>query len=164
MNNRTMRPSVLLAATAAFVLSSCGSEPKPAASAEPAKKAEAPKPSDESRRFSKTNLLNTQVIEKELLGKSFMPGGTLAHYKKGKLEYDMFAAQLPSPTDAAILLLDWKKALNDAKLIPSFGGYFGDDTGRLVFVFVKGSWIAGTAGLPEKQADAQARVLAAELN
>ncbi len=93
-----------------------------------------------------------------------MPGGTLAHYKKGKLEYDLFAAQLPSPTDAAILLLDWKKALNDAKLIPSFGGYFGGDSGRPVFVFVKGSWIAGTAGLSEKQADAQARLLAAELN
>jgi len=159
-----MRPSVLLAAIAAFVASSCGSEPKPTASAEPTKKAEGPKPSDDSRRFSKTNLLNTQVIDKELLGKSFMPGGTLAHYKKGKLDYEMFAAQLPSATDAAILLLDWKKALNDAHLVPSFGGYFGDDAGRPVFVFAKGSWIAGTAGLPEKQADAQARILAAVLN
>jgi len=93
-----------------------------------------------------------------------MPGGTLAHYKKGKTEYDMFAARLSSPEDAAILLLDWKKVLADAKLIPSFGGYFGQDAGRPVFVFAKGSWIAGIAGLPEKQADQQARILAAELN
>lgn len=159
-----MRPSILFAAVATVLFSSCGSEPKPAAAVEPPKKAEEPKPINESQRFPKANLLNAQVIDKQLLGKSFMPGGTLAHYKKGKVEYDMFVAELPSPTDAAILLLDWKKGLSDSKLIPSFGGYFGDDEGRPVFVFAKGSWIAGIAGLPEKQADAAARVLAAELN
>ncbi len=98
------------------------------------------------------------------MGKPFMPGGTLARYKKGKKEYEMFVAKLATSTDAAILLLYWQKALADPKLIPSFGGYFGMDGGRPVFVFSKGAWIGGVAGLPEKEADAQARTLASRLD
>jgi hypothetical protein len=33
-----------------------------------------------------------------------------------------------------------------------------------VFVFTKGAWIAGVAGMPQKQADLQARLLAARLD
>jgi hypothetical protein len=155
-----MRPAPL--SILAILLISCSSPPKPAVT-EPVK-AEAPKPSDESAVFSKPNLAETKVVDKELLGKAFMPGGTLAHYKKGKKEYDMFVARLPTPTDAALLLLDWHKALADSKLVPSFGGYFGQDAGRPVFVFSKGAWIAGIAGLPEKEADLEGRTLASHLN
>jgi len=98
------------------------------------------------------------------MGKSFMPGGTLAHYKKGKIEFEMFATKFATSLDAAVLLPDWKKELTDPKLEPMFGGYFGQDAGRPVFVFSKGAWIAGIAGLPEKDADQQARALAARLN
>src|SRR5947209_3060622 len=146
------------------VLISCGSEPKPAASPVPAKKAEPPKPSDESSRFPKANLTGTEVVNQQLMGKAFMPGGTLAHYKKGRTEYDMFVVVMPSAYEAALLLLEWKHVLADSKLVPSFGGYFGTDGGRPMFVFPKGKWIAGVAGLGEKQADAQARLLAAELD
>jgi hypothetical protein len=145
---------------AALLLSSCGSQPKP----EPVTKAETPKPSDESARFVTANLVDTKVVDKELMGKPFMPGGTLARYKKGKKEYEMFVTKLATATDAAILLPDWRKALTDSKLVPSFGGYFGMDAGRPVFVFSKGAWIAGIAGLSEKEADAEARILAARLN
>ncbi len=145
---------------AVLLLTSCGSQPKP----EPVTKAETPKPSDESARFATANLVETKVVDKELMGKPFMPGGTLARYKKGKKEYEMFVTKLPTATDAAILLPDWRKALSDSKLVPSFGGYFGMDAGRPVFVFSKGAWIAGIAGLPEKEADAEARILAARLN
>ena len=93
-----------------------------------------------------------------------MPGGTMAHYKRGKLEYEMFVAKLASPDQAAMTLPDWRKALAGAKLIPSFGGYFGQDGERPVFVFSKGPWIAGISGLNEKQADAAARILAGRLN
>jgi hypothetical protein len=152
---------------AAFVvfLSSCDSKP-----ADPPKAAEAPKtlqalhPADESRRFPKVNLIGTIVVDKQLLGKPFMPGGTLGQYKKGKTEYDMFIAKTASATDAALLLPDWRKMLPDSKLIPSFGGYFGHDDGRPVFVFTKGAWIAGVAGLPQKDADVEARKLAAKLD
>jgi hypothetical protein len=104
------------------------------------------------------------VVGNQLLGKSFMPGGTLAHYRHGNIEYSMFIARLPTPQDAAFLLLDWNKALAGATLVPSFGGYFGQDAGRPVFVFAKGAWIAGVAGLHEKDADAAARTLAAHLD
>jgi hypothetical protein len=154
---------VLFLIAVAALLAACGSEPKQASS-EPARRAEPVRPADESRRFPQTNLVDTKVVDKELMGKSFMPGGTLAHYKKGKTEYDMFVAKLPSATDAAVLLPDWRKALADAKLVPSFGGYFGHDNGRPVFVFSKDVWVAGVADLPEKDADLQARALAARLN
>ena len=155
--------TVIVSAIAMVFLTSCGSEPKPVSS-EPAKQAEAPKPSDESQRFATANLVESKVVDKELMGKPFMPGGTLARYKKGKKEYEMFVAKLATATDAAILLPDWRKALTDSKLVPSFGGYFGQDAGRPVFVFTKGAWIAGIAGLPEKDADLEARTLAAHLD
>jgi hypothetical protein len=151
-----MRATLLIAL--ALILTSCSSEKK----ATPP--VETPKPHDESRRFPTANLVDTAVIDKQLLGKPFMPGGTLARYKKGKTEYEMFVAKLPTATDAAVILPDWRKALTDSKLIPSFGGYFGLDNDRPVFVFSKGPWIAGIVGLPEKDADAQARALAAKLD
>jgi hypothetical protein len=158
-----MRIHVLLLIGAAALLISCGAEPKPPAP-EPAKPAAASKPADESRRFPLANRVDTQVVDNQLLGKSFMPGGTLARYKRGKIEYSMFIAKMPTAQDAAFLLLDWNKALAGAKLIPSFGGYFGQDAGHPVFVFAKGAWIAGVAGLPEKDADLAARTLAAHLD
>ncbi|HTQ56053.1 MAG TPA: hypothetical protein VMI94_16410 [Bryobacteraceae bacterium] len=126
--------------------------------------ATAVKPADETRRFPLANRVNTEVVDKQLLGKSFMPGGTLAHYKKGKAGYRMFVARMPNAQEAAFLLLDWHKALAGAELIPSFGGYFGMDAGVPVFVFAKGTWIAGVAGLPKKEADLAARSLAAHLD
>jgi hypothetical protein len=146
------------------LLSSCDSNPAPATKAEPPRQVETPKPSDESRRFPKTNLVDTVVVEKQLLGKPFMPGGTLAQYKKGHTDFDMFIAKTASPTDAALILPDWRKALPDSKFVPSFGGYFGHDDGRPIFVFTKGAWIAGIAGLPQKDADAEARKLANALD
>lgn len=160
---RTMRSSVPPVLCFGILLISCGPEPKPAAT-EPPKAAATPTPSDESRRFPKNNLIETKVIEHQLMGQSFMPGGTLGRYKLGTTEYEMFIAKLASPGDAALLLPDWRRALSAAKLVPSFGGYFGLDAGRPVFVFSKGAWIAGIAGLPERAADAEARVLAAQLN
>ena len=121
-------------------------------------------PADESRRLPVPNRVKTEVVPKALLGKSFMPGGTLGTYKKGPKEYRVFVAKLKDPTTAAILLLDWKKALQGAKLVPRCGGYFGMDGGQPVFVFTRGAWMAGTVGLSEKEADAEARVLATRLN
>jgi hypothetical protein len=158
-----MRIPTIIVGAAMVLMSSCGSRPKPAAS-EPVKQADAPKPADESQRFSSANLVETKVVDKELMGKPFMPGGTLARYKKGKQEYEMFVAKLPTAVDAAILLPDWRKALTDSKLVPSFGGYFGQDAGRPVFVFTKNAWIAGIAGLSQKEADTEARTLAAHLD
>lgn len=157
---------MLAVAALAALLSSCDSKPAPEA-AKPAvapAPVEAPPPSDESRRFPKPNLVGTIVVQKQLFGKPFMPGGTQAHYKKGKTEYDMFIGKTASANAAATILPDWSHSLTDAKLVPSFGGYFGKDVGRPVFVFTKGAWIAGVAGLNQKEADQAARKLAAALD
>jgi hypothetical protein len=71
-----MRSSLLLAAV--ILLIGCGTDSKPTAT-EPARKAEPVKPADESRRFPQTDLVDTKVVSKELMGKSFMPGGTIGH-------------------------------------------------------------------------------------
>ncbi|HLY17079.1 MAG TPA: hypothetical protein VKR61_07630 [Bryobacteraceae bacterium] len=155
-------PLLLAAAGAATMLISCGSEPK-AAAPEPSTTA-AVKPPDETRRFPMANRVDTQVIDNHLLDKQFMPGGTLARYKQGQKEYSMFIAKLGNAQDAAFRLLDWNKALAGSKIEPAFGGYFGQDGGGPVFVFAKGAWLAGVAGLPEKDADLAARSLAAHLD
>ncbi len=145
-----------------LLLAACGSRsaPPPTASVQ---KAPPPKPADESRRFPLADRVDTRVVEDHLLDKQFMPGGTIAHYKKGKAEYDMFVAQATGGQDASSLLLDWSSALKDAKFVASFGGYFGEDSGRPVFVFSKGNWIAGVSGLPQKDADLAARGLATRI-
>jgi len=159
-----MRIRFSLLAAASLFLVSCGSESKPTAAPQPIQKPEAPTPPDESRRFPQQNLVDTKIVKAHLLGKTFMPGGTLAHYHKGKLDYEMFITKLATPTDAAILLPDWRKALTDVKPEPAFGGLFGPDAGRPVFVFTKGAWIVGIAGLSEKAADLQGRELASRVN
>jgi hypothetical protein len=120
-------------------------------------------PAQNTPRFPQANLVSVKAAPDHLLGKPFMPGGTLATYKKGKTEWTLFVAKCTNAVDAAIRLPDWRKALKDAKFEPSFGGYFGLDDGVPVFVFAKDAWVAGVKGLPEKEADAQARLLAAKL-
>ena len=149
-----------MAALAAAMIS-CGSDTKPSAPAPQA--AEAPKPADDSRYLPKAGLVDSHVVDRQLLGKSFMPGGTMGHYKVGKQEFDMFLARMPSAQDAAFVLPDWSKALANSVLVPSFGGYFGLDGATPVFVFTKGVWVAGVAGLSQKDADVQARALAGML-
>ena len=154
-----------LAVTAvALLLTSCGLSPDGAAVSQQKKIAVPPKPPDESRYLPRTNQVATEVIADHLLGKSFMPGGTLGHYRNGNDQYELFVRKLASPLDAALLLPEWQKALTDSKLVPAFGAYTGTDGGRPVFVFTKGAWIAGISGLNEKQADLPARSLATLLN
>ena len=153
---------LLAVAALSVLLISCSQPPKPAASEAP-KVVPPAKPTDESRRFPKANLLKTEVVDTALMGKSFMPGGTAAHYRKGKTEYDMFVARTASANDAAMLLGDWRKALTDPRFVASFGGYAGADAGTPVFVFAKGPWVAGIKGLSQKDADLEARTLAGAL-
>lgn len=123
----------------------------------------APKPTDESRRFPQANLVSSEVVESQLLGKAFMPGGTIARYKKGKTEYQMFVARAADASAAAVILGEWRSALANPQFVASFGGYFGGEAPAQVFVFTKGEWIAGVVGLDREQADAAARPLAVRL-
>ena len=120
-------------------------------------------PPDQSQHFPQTGLMKMERIPEHLLGKKFMPGGNLAAYKRGKLEYQQFLGKMPDADHAAFLLLDWNKALKGAKYLAHMGGYYGLDGERPVYVFAKGSWIAGIVGLPEDKADMIAREFAARL-
>jgi hypothetical protein len=154
---------IVLACILGCLLISCSSEPKTVKpTAAPA--TQPVKPVDESRRFPSANLMDTRVVDREAGGKPFMPGGTVAKYRKGKSEYEMFVARAASPTHAAIALSDWRKSMTDARLVAAFGGYFGKDEGVPTFVFTKGQWIAGVKGLSEKDADVPARTLASRLD
>lgn len=145
----------------ALLTISCGggNSPAPAAKTEVAPPAAAAEKIEPFGRFPKEGLVKVTVVEAHLMGKPFLHAGSLATYAK----HEAFVTEFASPTDAAIALLDYKKTMTDAKLVPAFGGYFGKDGERPVFVFTKGKWLAGIAGLGEKAVDLPARKLAAAL-
>lgn len=143
-------------------LSSCGGEPPKVA--EKPKVDPAPKPVDETRKFPKAELVSVTLVEKELLGKDFMPGGNLGEYKRGAVTYRLFLAKAFTPDRAAILLLDLKNHLQDAKFVPAFGGYYGLDAGTPVFTFTKNSYLLGIVGLKQEEADPVARAFAGKVS
>jgi hypothetical protein len=57
------------------------------------------------------------------------------------------------------MLLDAKATLKDAEYLSSFGGYFGTNAERPVFVFARLRYLAGIVGLPKDEADPIARTL-----
>lgn len=147
----------------ALLAAGCGGgAPQKKAAAPPAKKR--PAVSDETHHFPAAGRIEARVVEDHLLGKDFLPGGNIARYRKGKQEYEMFLIRASVPEAAALMLIDYRKRLENPKLIPHFGGYYGKDGDRMVFVFAKGPWLAGVVGLSEKEADLAARDLAARLN
>ena len=134
----------------------CGSAEAP----RPAAPLRHPVPMEESRKMPLENRVSADVVPDHILGREWLPGGTLGHYKKGAKEWDLILAKADSPAAAAGWLLDYKKELADSKVVPSFGGFYGVDKGRPAFVFTKGGWFAAVLGLPEPEADAVARPFA----
>ncbi len=117
-------------------------------------------PADQGVKFPQLNQVKMELVSDHLLGKDFMPGGNLATYHIGKIEYVQFLSKFPDAQTAAFSLLDWQKTLKPAKYLAHMGGYYGTDGARPVYVFAKGAWVAGFAGLPEAQADVLARQFA----
>ena len=128
-----------------LVLTSCGAKPA----------------SNEPPGLPEANQVSKQLVNDHLLGKPFLPGGTIAHYKTDGTEYDMFVAQFPSHTDAAIALANLEGTIQGAKLVRALDGYFGTDAGHPVFVFPMDRWIGGVVGLPQPAAEQAARSLIA---
>lgn len=164
-----MTRSSLILAVLAALLAGCQSKPAPEATQAPASPAAAKpapppvKPSDETRRFPPAHREDVVVVLDHLLGKDFLPGGNLATYKKGGRDYQMFLVKGKDASEPALWLLDLKKGMTDAKLVPGFGGYFGADSGKPLFAFTKNNYLAGVVGLPRKDADAAARELAVRI-
>ncbi|HLK48371.1 MAG TPA: hypothetical protein VKT49_09565 [Bryobacteraceae bacterium] len=138
---------VLPLAAAALLLTACGSSSKPAA--------------NETRQLPTADRTSIQTVPDHILGKPFLPGGTIAHYQKGSTAYDLFVAQFPTATDAAIALANLEGAIKGARLVRGLGGYFGSDAGRTIFVFPMDRWIGGVIGLPPPESEQAARVLIA---
>lgn len=149
-----------ITATLALLLAACGEAPKQTGNPAPQGPPPAAKPADESRRFPLKDRTGTMIVQQKTLGHDFLPGGNVATYERGGKSYKLFVIRLPDSNRAGILLLDYKNNLKDPKFIASFGGYFGDDGGKPVFVFSKNEWLLGVQGLNQNDADAAAREFA----
>ena len=147
----------VLIAGMTILLIACSSAPSPPKTAE--SHPPPPPPRDESAQLPLRGRLDSRVIADKLLGKPYLPGGTLADYQG----YQLFLARTDSAQQAAFLLLDFKKDLADAKYLAHMGGYFGMDGGKPIYVFAKGPLLAGVIGLPREEADRIAREFAARL-
>lgn len=123
-----------------------------------------PMPADESHRFSKEGRISTDIVEDNLLGKDYLPGGNQAEYDRDGKKYKLYLIQAESSEDAAMLSFDIKAHLTDAKFVPHFGGYFGMDGDEPTFIFPKDDYVAGIVGLPQDEADELARDFASRLN
>ncbi|HSW51348.1 MAG TPA: hypothetical protein VLH09_14280 [Bryobacteraceae bacterium] len=100
-------------------LASCGAAPAPP----PAKRTvqvEAPPPREEWHRFPKADMIETKLIETQLMGKRLMPGGTLGRCKQANTEYETFICRPSSADDAKLVLAEWKAVMTNPQLIYSF--------------------------------------------
>ena len=140
------------------LLAACSEPPKPAAEAP-----RPPRPMDEARRFPMMNRVSADVVETPIMGKAFLPAGNVAKYKDNKSEWELFVYKAASEGEAGTKLLDYKNSLAEPKFVAHFGGYFGLDAGKPVFLFSKGKYVAGVVGLPLDRADALARDFAARI-
>ena len=125
---------------AMLALIGCGTAPR---SPPAEKKAEVKPPADESRLFPLTGLVRSHVVADHLLGKSYLPGGTIADYEKG---YQLFALRESTAQQAAFLLLDFKKDLTNPKYLAHMGGFFGSDAGRPFYRIREGACDRGRPG------------------
>jgi len=148
----------------AFLAGTCAcGGPSEAPAAEAKAEAPKPKPPDESRRFPKEGQTAMELVDDNVLGKDFLPGGNLATYEKDGKTYQLFLVVMPDAEKSSFALLDSKEALTGAKFVPSFGGYYGLDGETPWFVFGKGKYFAGVVGLPQDEADLVAREFAARI-
>lgn len=122
------------------------------------------KPRDETRRFPSQDRIRVEVIDDQILGKEFLPGGNLAFYERNGKKWRQFLVEADSATTAALLLNDYRAAMTEPKYLAHMGGYFGKDGNDDVLVLQKGSWVMGVVGLAEKDADIMARGSAAWLD
>ncbi len=130
---------------------------------QPRAEAPKPKPPDESRVFPREDRTAMDLVDDNLLGKDYLPGGNLATYEKDGKTYRMFLIVTKDNDAAGFLAMDVNEQLAGSKFVPSFGGYFGMDGETPWFVFPKTNHLLGVVGLPLDEADAAARDFAARV-
>lgn len=147
-------------AAALMALMLCGCAPET-----PAVKTEAPVApvKDDTMLLPALHRVSAAVVPNHILGKAFLPGGTLGNYESKGTQYQLFIVRAENNQKAAFLLVDMRKALANPEYIAYMGGYFGSDAGAPVYTFAKLQYLAGVVGLPKDQADPIARTLASRL-
>jgi hypothetical protein len=148
---------------AVSLLTGCGSSPEPA----PTPKAAAPAPPkkvmDHTPALIQEGLLSSRVVPDHILDQPKLPGGSLGEYEKKGKKYQAFIVDADTNQAAAMLLFDFKAALQNPEYISYMGGYFGSDGKQNIYVFAKNQYVAGIAGLTMAEADPLARTLASRL-
>ncbi len=156
-----VRAVALIALAAA---ASCGSPEQGAAPESEQAVAPVEEIRDQTHRFHKEGLVESMVVEDNLAGKDFMPGGNFAAYEKDGKTYQVFFTLRRNADVAMFLSMDYKEILSEAKFIPHFGGYFGMDGETPTFIFQKGKYLIGITGLELEDADQAGRLIAGYLN
>lgn len=155
-----LRPIVLIALFAV----ACGS-PEEATSPEVEQTAApAEKILDQTHFFRKEGLVEAKVVEANLAGKDFMPGGNHASYERDGKTFQVFFTLRRNANVATFLFMDYKDVLTDAEFVPHFGGYFGMDGETPTFVFPREKYVVGITGLDLEDADLEGRWIAGYLN
>jgi hypothetical protein len=146
------------------LLAGCDAPPAPPAKTEaPAARPQFPAVKDQSIKFLKESLVSASTTQEPMLGIPALPGGNIAVYRRGKDQWKVMLMDAGSGTEAGVLVYEWKKSLEAAQFVASFGGYFGRTQDGPLFLFAKNNWLVGILGLEKDAADAEARKLAAKL-
>lgn len=156
----------MLRAIAVIVLAAaaCGtSVTGPAPEAEPVA-APAERVFDQTHYFRKEGLVEATVVDDNLAGKDFMPGGNLAEYDRDGKKFQVFFSRRRNANSAMFLFMDYKDVLTEQKFVPHFGGYFGMDGETPTFIFPRESYVVGITGLGLEDADQEGRWIAGYLN
>ena len=119
---------------------------------------------DETHRFHKEGLVEAKVVESNLGGKEFMPGGNFADYEQDGKKYQVFFTERRNPERAMFLAMDYKEILSDSKFVAHFGGFYGMDGDKPTLVFQKNRYVIVVAGLELEEADHAGRLIAGYLN
>jgi hypothetical protein len=159
-------PPCISVAGALCVLIGCGDAPKPQAKTQPAEAVQDHTVTvhDQSAMLPAQGRKHSGIVADHVAGITKLPGGTVGDYESGGRKYQIFLVDAATNQQAAFLLLDAKAALKDPEYLASFGGYFGSDGTRPVFVFARLQYLVGIAGLPKDKADPIARTLGARLH
>lgn len=162
-----MRTETVILLGVALMLGSCGSstedgDPASEQAAEQQKPAEEIR--DETYRFNKDGLVEAKVVQDNLCGQDFMPGGNFAEYEKGGKKYQVCFTLRRNADAAMFLSMDYRDALSDQKFVPHFGGFYGMAGETPTLVFQKNKYLIVIAGLELEEADQAGRVIAGYLN
>jgi len=118
----------------------------------------------EDVRFPSLNRKSIEVVTAPMLGLTYLGGGNLAQYETGKQKYKLLLIRCRNATQAGSYIFDIKNQLKDPKFVASYGGYFdGATSAGPLFVFAKGSYIGGIAGLSEEEAIQAGKEFAARI-